>query len=108
MSHFSAESVSYTHLDVYKRQIARFIAVSADIDTYVGGNYDYGVGSAHYNWVQARIQEAKASGMWVIVVNHTPIMNTGGSHGGTDYSTVTPVSYTHLDVYKRQLRYCPG
>jgi hypothetical protein len=77
--------------------IARFIAVSADIDTYVGGNYDYSVGSAHYNWVQARIQEAKASGMWVIVVNHTPIMNTGGSHGGTDYSTVTPLFNLAVD-----------
>ena len=77
--------------------IARFIAVSADIDTYVGGNYDYSVGSAHYNWVQARIQEAKASGMWVIVVNHTPIMNTGGSHGGTNYSTVTPLFNLAID-----------
>ena len=77
--------------------IARFIAVSADIDTYVGGNYDYSVGSAHYNWVQARIQEAKASGMWVIVINHTPIMNTGGSHGGTDYSTVTPLFNLAID-----------
>jgi hypothetical protein len=77
--------------------IARFIAVSADIKTYVGGDYDYTVGSSHYNWVQARVQEAKLSGMWVVVINHTPTMNTGGSHGGTDYSTVTPLFNMLID-----------
>lgn len=70
---------------------ARIIAASADVNTFVGGLYDYSAnaGPSHYNWLQTKIQEAKQAGLWVIVVNHTPYMNTGGSHGSTDYSSTT-------------------
>ena len=76
---------------------ARIIAISADIDTYQGGLYDYTAGSAHYNWVQSKIQEAKAAGLWTIVVNHTPYMNTGASHGAQSYPTVHDVFNMMLD-----------
>jgi hypothetical protein len=49
---------------------ARIIMIAA-ASTVNGINYDYNtVGGTHYNWLQARIQEAKAAGKWVIVGDH--------------------------------------
>ena len=67
--------VSYTHLDVYKRQGYTFFDTA---ECYTGTNPD---GSTAYN------EEAVGMGI-------KPFRDK-----------IVPVSYTHLDVYKRQ-RYC--
>ena len=71
--------------------LARVIAISASVNTYQAGFYDYATSSSSYNWVKAAIQQAKADGLWVIVVNHHPFINTGSSHGATDADTDTYV-----------------
>ena len=68
----SLVSVSYTHLDVYKRQI------QAD-ETPVLVNHD-GRKAGSKSW------------MWVYRSGHL-----------YQDRQIVPVSYTHLDVYKRQL-----
>ena len=65
----------------------RLISASPDILTFGGGNYDYSVGSTHYNWVKSTIQDAKKAGLWVVVSAHTPYITAGG-HASDDYSTV--------------------
>ena len=63
---------------------ARFISVSPGINTINGGIYDYSVGTPRYDWVQSKIKEAKAAGMWVVVNQHIPYLNAGTSHGSQD------------------------
>ncbi len=74
----SVSPVSYTHLDVYKRQLPRIAHFRPGLDpdhgrTNAVGHVDYGIG---------------------IGIQQRPII---------DLRSVSPVSYTHLDVYKRQL-----
>ena len=72
----SGWSVSYTHLDVYKRQeCGRPDAVLAAIRT------DEGFSAA---------EEDKVAAFGVASVDH-------------GFTSLLPVSYTHLDVYKRQV-----
>ena len=73
------DPVSYTHLDVYKRQVtAHGVEVS-------GGDNPYDTQS----YVKAqRMADVLAS----------MLRNAGGT-----MTTVAPVSYTHLDVYKRKV-----
>ena len=83
------ETVSYTHLDVYKRQ---------GEDCYI------------YNLAEIKIDSN-------VSIEHRNFFNTGGH----DYKNTTcyifakpiiiedeawAVSYTHLDVYKRQIYMC--
>jgi 3',5'-cyclic AMP phosphodiesterase CpdA len=58
-------------------QLARFIMIGADNE--VGGeSYDYDVGSSHYQWLEAAIDDARASGIdWVIVGIHKPCLTAG-------------------------------
>ena len=68
-----ARTVSYTHLDVYKRQIYNLAAGDYNVDvTYLGDN--------------KYLSSTNAANFTVSKVS--------------DYNTV---SYTHLDVYKRQI-----
>ena len=78
-------SVSYTHLDVYKRQ-ALYIASQIVIN------------------LQSIVSRSLSP-------LDTAVVGIGTLHAGTQYNIVakeallegtTPVSYTHLDVYKRQ------
>ena len=123
--------VSYTHLDVYKRQL---------INTARGGR-SAGAGPAFFsrNTVNKgwnclflcfvlpsfieRVSTEKASGGWLkrlenihhVVVNrlrdsNPVISNLNSVDSGCDslrnrlpINWVLPVSYTHLDVYKRQI-----
>ena len=78
-----ASAVSYTHLDVYKRQVRDRI----------------------------KILRSEATGQWSIREKNADRSNvkantTYGTRRMSAYhileQTLNPVSYTHLDVYKRQ------
>ena len=71
----SAGSVSYTHLDVYKRQIVGYVLVSI-MAMVLPTTFTY------VDDTGATVEATKA---WVL-----------------NWDKVAPVSYTHLDVYKRQ------
>ena len=71
--------VSYTHLDVYKRQLQSFVCALA------GG-------------VLGKKWGAISIGLWLILgMIGLPVLTMGKAGIG-----IFPVSYTHLDVYKRQ------
>ena len=76
-SHCHLVSVSYTHLDVYKRQ-----------------PYEYANGFVPSNW-----NGRKYNGDISI---SSALSN---SWNAAALQTFSAVSYTHLDVYKRQLQY---
>ena len=81
---FSLEAVSYTHLDVYKRQSLERVEVLKGANAMLYGNV--------------------APGGIINLITKKPRFNFGGSvalNGGS-WNTYKPVSYTHLDVYKRQ------
>ena len=69
-------TVSYTHLDVYKRQVGR------------------GNGPEH---LRRHEPEQLALARRQVVK-----LAVRGTHGGNERVVVGAVSYTHLDVYKRQ------
>ena len=78
-------AVSYTHLDVYKRQIDSYL----DESVQVAGAIDKSV-------IEKAVQtllEVRESGGRLFVL---------GVGGGAGNATHAAVSYTHLDVYKRQ------
>ena len=77
---FSAMAVSYTHLDVYKRQ------AEEQLDE----------GRAELEDAQAQLDSAKSQ----IASGEKDLQAIKEILPGT----LTPVSYTHLDVYKRQGR----
>ncbi|MFZ1258306.1 MAG: Ig-like domain-containing protein [Candidatus Saccharimonas sp.] len=68
--------------------IARVINVVPDqqFDLNGGQSYDYSAGTDHYNWVAQKVDEAKASGKWVIISAHEPYINAGSLHGGASDS----------------------
>jgi len=55
---------------------ARFIFVAPGL-TVNGVTYDYIPGDTESTWLQARIQEAKAAGKWVIVADHMNCISVG-------------------------------
>ena len=71
--------VSYTHLDVYKRQVHKIIVVLEEILNVISSK------SVNHTAVEG-------------IASHDPVQLVSGK--------LTTVSYTHLDVYKRQLRPC--
>ena len=77
-----AHAVSYTHLDVYKRQLED---CERDLLDAVAGI--------------AALGEEKAKLVWEDTVSWEELVDM-------DAEEIYPVSYTHLDVYKRQDRYC--
>ena len=91
------KSVSYTHLDVYKRQL--FGCSSAPI--FNNPNQCIGkIGiSRTINLAQFKGQNFGSFGFQKLDLKPYEVVLTFDD-GPTD--DVTPVSYTHLDVYKRQ------
>ena len=87
-------AVSYTHLDVYKRQEKNNDAESHVLDDAVK---------------QSIIKDLteKAGGKGKKTLSYTDISNRLGDieldKDQMDEIYAAPVSYTHLDVYKRQL-----
>ena len=82
---YSVCTVSYTHLDVYKRQIVAFarrcgFPVVAKV-----------VGPVHKSDVGGVVLNIKSE-----------------QHLALEFDRMMPVSYTHLDVYKRQFILIPA
>ena len=86
-----ASAVSYTHLDVYKRQAqdgrrgALMLTVSINHPD-------------SESFIHAKMTEGKVTGANVSVRIDDAFMQAV-----VDDKEYVPVSYTHLDVYKRQL-----
>ena len=56
--------------------LARFILIAAGVGGQI--NYDYSVGSPHYNWVVDSVNTARSSGIpWVIVGMHKQCITVG-------------------------------
>lgn len=56
--------------------LARFINIAPAIDNY---GFDYGEGSAHYQWVADAIDDAREDGLsWIFLNMHKNCMNPGG------------------------------
>ena len=110
----SRRSVSYTHLDVYKRQVKEFIAYLRPM-----------LKEYHEVFTGNVIAQERLKGVGVLSREDAisfgatggtgPVSYTHLTSGGTihplrgakwtylsDYHAYHPVSYTHLDVYKRQ------
>ena len=109
-------TVSYTHLDVYKRQTTAIMTDLHEIGV-VGG----------LEAIEAVLKEAEETDLklYFIVPSHVPFapnLETSGGHFNPEIikkalqrkdavglsEVVGPyaVSYTHLDVYKRQVCLC--
>ena len=92
-----SKPVSYTHLDVYKRQVRdaedrEYLAfISADAQGLQRINDWSGFGQ-------------KTTGSGTVKFNQVFVESENVIRFDTAFSE--PVSYTHLDVYKRQVR-CP-
>ena len=90
----SSGTVSYTHLDVYKRQVQHRAAALAGADL-IGG---------------------AGRGCAAVVVAFRAVQHRAAALAGADLigrasrgrTAVVAVSYTHLDVYKRQRLYNPS
>ena len=110
--------VSYTHLDVYKRQgyISAFIAkkvdgiILASVQSRYSNAYDlFKKYDVPYVLVDRNIRHSHY-GAGVFVCNDYALFTACEyliRHGNTDIAFISgpamPVSYTHLDVYKRQV-----
>ena len=108
--------VSYTHLDVYKRQHQDIAADALE----VGGRQSDEDGERRTGQCGERLYRCLlyTSGMPFKLRAAPPAanpavrvqsyaLNAVSDRGLTRTISVNPVSYTHLDVYKRQLYYLP-
>ena len=84
--------VSYTHLDVYKRQAAEPAQV---VDTT-------GAGDAFNGALAASLAQQPALAFIEHVRFASRYAARSTEHAGAALAMPNPVSYTHLDVYKRQ------
>ena len=89
--------VSYTHLDVYKRQGERMPAEGAEKTSTVLGS------GAMYPEVEQAILGMQPGEEKTVDVTLPADWHMPQFAGKTVTSTFKPVSYTHLDVYKRQV-----
>ena len=85
-------AVSYTHLDVYKRQVKEIQERLAELG-YFSGSIDGNFGNSTKEAVEL-FQEDNSLDVTGIVSNEELDLLFS--------EDVSPVSYTHLDVYKRQ------
>ena len=123
------DPVSYTHLDVYKRQpeISAYILrqLKRNAERYFGAPVTQAVITvpAYFNDAQRQATKdaGRMAGLEVLRLVNEPtaaalaygldrnkegIIAVYDFGGGTfDISILKPVSYTHLDVYKRQVVY---
>ena len=87
-------SVSYTHLDVYKRQGLGAVKIAKPaIENQLAPyrSYQYAIPYAQEELVDAGYGYFEGDDFYL--------------YEGNDYSGLDTVSYTHLDVYKRQVLY---
>ena len=110
--------VSYTHLDVYKRQVSSNAFDGSERICCPSLFKQFATTVAR---VRAHSVRTKSTYVLIVFSNHDTtyvtnkslhcvvlcILNKYYTQGGTDhtvqnYINIPPVSYTHLDVYKRQ------
>ena len=105
-------SVSYTHLDVYKRQVeevlgtGRMVHTSTDLEM-IDDSLENGFQSVGLRFTAVEIPQGALirSAYLEFVVDEVDTVATSlqiRSHALDNSQPFTPVSYTHLDVYKRQ------
>ena len=92
----SPASVSYTHLDVYKRQLTACGQKESENTVYSIGISQYGEHASLDNCRIGFLQGLEEAGL----VEGTDFTVDYQNAGFDD--NIAPVSYTHLDVYKRQ------
>ena len=97
--------VSYTHLDVYKRQggNADSLCLVADADIDGDGASEWRAlftGDAERDQLRALIDEGLVDSVDLYKVGHHGSKNALDDE---EAAVLSPVSYTHLDVYKRQV-----
>ena len=106
----SISSVSYTHLDVYKRQLATHASFEAALKT-VRDNLANETAATSRVYVVVSPQNQTA--VFGVAMNSASdgeawwVNKIGPDHmAGLPYEVFIAVSYTHLDVYKRQVNRC--
>ena len=112
----TASPVSYTHLDVYKRQVTtrggRYVQGGGCTTVGVAGlvlsggfgNFSKNYGTAAAGLLEAEIVTADGQTRIANACTNADLFWALKGGGGGSLGVVTrPVSYTHLDVYKRQL-----
>ena len=77
-------SVSYTHLDVYKRQLVFYLSL---VDT-----------GEHRSHAKHVFADQLMAGIDIAIRSHSDVFRADSA----SFMALIPVSYTHLDVYKRQ------
>ncbi|MBS1906832.1 MAG: metallophosphoesterase [Actinobacteria bacterium] len=82
------------------RPLLRMININPGLDYHRGGLRDYSRGGTLYNWIEQRIDEAKAKAEWVVLTYHVAYLNAGSDHGA-DMSTgyYAPVASQFGDVF---------
>ena len=96
-------TVSYTHLDVYKRQIQGSQMGLGERMTSILPSKVVGSIDAGYTYDPEKAKEYLEKSGYVQPEGEVFTIATMGDLNA-DMAVVMPVSYTHLDVYKRQLR----
>ena len=95
--HFSP--VSYTHLDVYKRQMHFLIGLTGIIMAFLLCSLSFYLGADAIQGVLDFIPDFVLAGFGVAGEDNVLM-----SEPMREHTTFKTVSYTHLDVYKRQAR----
>ena len=88
--------VSYTHLDVYKRQVQERAKCRLCLEAPARGHLN----QFHATVLPTRLQIKQEA--LDRVCAHLPIKQRLKCADGQGLTAAYPVSYTHLDVYKRQ------
>ena len=98
------QPVSYTHLDVYKRQemIMPLVTSKEMLSKAQKEGYAVGAFNAENMEMVKAIIEAAEELEAPVMIQTTP----STVKYGTVETYAAPVSYTHLDVYKRQAQDC--
>ena len=105
--------VSYTHLDVYKRQIETLTPSDPDYDAIMAGTVGLSLGGGLLIGllsiaIGAAVQGVVAANLRIAVLGEKPKLSVVWRQVKPAFwrilgYTLLPVSYTHLDVYKRQV-----
>ena len=93
----TSRSVSYTHLDVYKRQ-----GLEEQITSFLYNHSDTGL--VVIDTLQKVRSCDKSGSMYASDYKDVSALKSLADKYGI---CILPVSYTHLDVYKRQAAYLP-
>ena len=103
----AATPVSYTHLDVYKRQL--YVRVTAEAKTTASADFSPSIiseNTVEIITLPVAGQVTAARDGKLLKGNYEYYDFQNKEEKNSKYEWLEPVSYTHLDVYKRQLLRC--